>query len=124
MPAVLSPPELLRSQLQEIVRVVPASAVKALRQVPLYFSPEYPGREPTAEFHPDAGWLQANGRDPAMATAVEFTNVNQFEAEMDRMPNFTLHQLAPRLPPPRVAARLRESGTQDGLRASQGKWSI
>jgi len=86
--------DLLRQQLAEIVRVVPAAAVKDLRQVPLYFSPGYPGRKPTAEFHPDAGWLRANGRDPAMAEAIEFSNVRHFEAEMDRMPNFTLHELA------------------------------
>lgn len=86
--------ELLRKQLKEIVRTVPAPALKELRLVPLYFSPEYPGRQPTAEFHPDGGWLKANGRDPAMADAIEFTNVRQFEAEMDRMPNFVLHELA------------------------------
>lgn len=86
--------ELLRGQLAEIARVVPAAAVKELRKVPLYFSPKYPGRAPTAEFHPDVGWLKANGRDPAMAKAVEFTNVRQFEAELDRMPNLVLHELA------------------------------
>ncbi|MHC1767108.1 MAG: hypothetical protein AB9869_22870 [Verrucomicrobiia bacterium] len=86
--------ELLKTQLAEINRVVPAQVAMSLRQVPLYFSPEYAGFKPTAEFHPDAGWLQANGRDPAMARAVEFSNVRQFEAEMDRMPNFTLHELA------------------------------
>ena len=41
--------QLLRKQLEEIVRVVPAPAVKELRLVPLYFSPEYPGRQPTAK---------------------------------------------------------------------------
>ncbi len=86
--------ELLGGQLAEIARVVPAAAVKELRKVPLYFSPEYPGRAPTAEFHPDVGWLKAHGRDPAMAKAVEFTNVRQFEAELDRMPNLVLHELA------------------------------
>lgn len=86
--------ELLRKQLEEVVRVVPAPALKELRLVPLYFSPEYPGRQPTAEYHPDVGWLKANGRDAAMAKAVEFTNVRQFEAEVDRMPNFVLHELA------------------------------
>jgi Mlc titration factor MtfA (ptsG expression regulator) len=86
--------ELLRIQLAEINRVVPAPATKSLRAVPLYFSPEYPGFKPTAEFHPDAGWLRANGRDPAMARGIEFTGIRSFEAEMDRMPNFTLHELA------------------------------
>jgi hypothetical protein len=86
--------ELLDRQLEEIVRVVPAAAVAELRQVPLYFMPEYPSVRPRAEYHPDAGWLRANGRDPAMARAVEFTDVTNFEAEMDRMPNFVLHELA------------------------------
>ncbi|MBM4023255.1 MAG: hypothetical protein FJ284_13660, partial [Planctomycetes bacterium] len=65
--------QLLERQLAEIVRVVPAAAVERLRATPLWFSPEYSGVPPRAEFHPDAGWLQNNGRDPALARAVEFT---------------------------------------------------
>ncbi len=86
--------ELLRLQLQEIVRVVPAHAVAKLREVTLWFSPAYPGVKPRAEYHPGAGWLRDNGRDPAMAKGVEFTDVRDFEKEMKRMPNFTLHELA------------------------------
>ena len=85
---------LLRVQLQEIVRAVPAPAVAKLREVTLWFSPEYPGVPPRAEYHPGAGWLRDNGRDPAMAKGVEFTDVKNFEAETKRMPNFTLHELA------------------------------
>src|SRR5687768_10811696 len=44
--------ELLRGQLQEIARVVPTSAVEKLREVTLWFSPEYPGVKPKAEYHP------------------------------------------------------------------------
>ena len=80
--------------LDEIVRVVPASAVTELRKVPLYFSPAYKAGRSGAEFHPDAGWLRDNGRDPAMARGVEFSGVHDFEAEMRRMPNFALHELA------------------------------
>ncbi len=86
--------EIMRAQLEEIVRVVPAPAVKALKQVPLWISPEYPGTGPKAEYHPAAAWLRAHGRDPAMAQAVEFTNVRIFEAEVRRMPVFVLHELA------------------------------
>ncbi|MCA9205518.1 MAG: hypothetical protein KDA59_20840 [Planctomycetales bacterium] len=86
--------ELLNIQLQEIQRVLPPAVVAELQQVPLYFSPEYPNRQPLAEFHPDAGWLRANKRDPAMAKAVEFTNAAIFEREVSRMPNFALHELA------------------------------
>lgn len=86
--------ELLTQQLDEIIRVVPSNAVTELRKVPLYFSPPYTNFGGRAEFHPDAGWLRANGRDPAMAKGVEFTDTRDFEKEMDRMPNFTLHELA------------------------------
>ena len=86
--------QMLRVQLDEIVRVVPPQAVAELQKVPLWISPEYPGTPPRAEFHPDAGWLRANGRDPAMAKGVEFTNVRIFERDVDRMPSFTLHELA------------------------------
>lgn len=85
---------LLEVQLGEIVRVVPAGALAELRKVPLYFNPEYPGVRPRAEYHPDSGWLDENGRDPAMERGVEFTNILHFEEETDRMPNFTLHELA------------------------------
>lgn len=86
--------ELLRVQLAEIVRVVPSNAVVKLREVTLWFSPEYPGISPRAEYHPAVGWLRANQRDPAMAKGVEFTNIRNFAAETRRMPNFALHELA------------------------------
>jgi hypothetical protein len=84
----------LKRMLGEIVRAVPAPAVAELRKVPLYFSPAYkPGRS-GAEYHPDAGWLRDNGRDPGMARGVEFSGVHDFEAEMVRMPNFDPHEPA------------------------------
>lgn len=85
---------LLERQLAEVVRVVPPVAVAELKKTPLWFSPEYPGVPPRAEFHPDPGWLRNNGRDPAMARAIEFTNIRIFPQECDRMPNFALHELA------------------------------
>jgi hypothetical protein len=85
---------MLQEMLDEIVRVVPAPAVAEMQKVTLYFSPKYPGFGSSAEYHPDAGWLRDNKRDPAMAKAVEFTNIPEFEAERRRMPNFALHELA------------------------------
>ena len=85
---------ILKDMLDEIVRVVPAKAVAEMQKVPLYFSPEYPGTGPCAEYHPDPGWLKAHQRDPGMAKCVEFTNIRIFEAEKRRMPNFALHELA------------------------------
>lgn len=85
---------LLRVQLDEIVRVVPTKSVAELRKVPLWINPEYPNSRPRAEYHPGADWLKDNGRDPVMEKAVEFTNVRIFESEFRRMPNFALHELA------------------------------
>lgn len=85
---------LLDKQLEEIIRVVPKAAVAELKKVPLYFMPQYPGVGARAEYHPGANWLRANGRDPNMAKAVEFTNISTFQQEMNRMPNFVLHELA------------------------------
>jgi len=85
---------LLQKQLEEIIRVVPAAAVHEMKKVPLWFSPEYPGVPPKAEFHPDMKWLRDHGRNPAMAQAVEFTDIKTFPEECERMPNFTLHELA------------------------------
>jgi hypothetical protein len=85
---------LLQAQLDEIIRVVPPKAVAELQKVPLWINPEYPKVPPRAEYHPGAGWLKDNGRDPAMAKGVEFTNVRIFETETRRMPNFALHELA------------------------------
>lgn len=93
-PATAKACALLKAQLDEIVRVVPAPAVAELRKVPLFFSPEYPDAGARAEYHPGAGWLRENGRDPAMVKGVEFTNIPSFEAETRRMPNFALHELA------------------------------
>jgi Mlc titration factor MtfA (ptsG expression regulator) len=93
-PATAKALELIQAQLEEIIRVVPKAAVVELKKVPLYFSPEYPGIRPSAEYHPGAGWLKDNGRDPAMAKGVEFTNIRVFEADTRRMPNFALHELA------------------------------
>ncbi len=84
----------LKKMLDEIVRDVPAPAVAELRKVPLYFSPAYKPGQSGAEFHPGADWLRENGRDPAMVRGVEFSGVHDFEAEMKRMPNFALHELA------------------------------
>jgi hypothetical protein len=85
---------LLGQMLAEIVRAVPAPATAQLQQVPLYVSPAYDGQRSGAEYHPGAAWLRDHGRDPAMARAVEFSGVADFEAEMRRMPNFALHELA------------------------------
>ncbi len=85
---------LLRDQFLKIKRLVPKEAVTKLQKVTIWFSPEYPGVRGTAEYHPGAGWLKENGRDPIMAKGIEFTGVSDFEAELKRMPVLVLHELA------------------------------
>jgi hypothetical protein len=86
--------QILQRHLQEIVRVVPARAVAFMRTVPLWMSPEYPGIQPRAEYHPNINWLREQGRNPAMAKGIEFTNIRIFAQENQRMPVFVLHELA------------------------------
>lgn len=85
---------LLDGQLAEIVRIVPPTAVSALRKVTLWLSPEYPGVGPRAEYHPGADWLRENGRNPDMVKGVEISNPHTFDAELKRMPMLMLHELA------------------------------
>ncbi len=85
---------LVAQQLVEIVRVVPAAAVTELRKIPLWISPPYPKIPQRAEYHPGADWLKKNGRDPAMAKGVEFTNFDILDKEVLRMPMLALHELA------------------------------
>lgn len=86
--------QLLQGQLQEVIKVVPAPALRSLRGVTLWFSPEYTGVPPRAEYHPGRQWLVDQKRNPEMVKGVEFTNIRIFERELDRMPNFALHELA------------------------------
>ncbi|MCC7230685.1 MAG: hypothetical protein IT203_09860 [Fimbriimonadaceae bacterium] len=85
---------LLRIQLQETEKKVPGASITELKKVQLWFSPEYPGISPRAEYHPSGDWLRENKRSPEMAKGIEFTNIRIFETESRRMPNFALHELA------------------------------
>lgn len=86
--------EILKTQLKTVIQVVPAGPLAELKKVPLWMSAPYDKVGPTAEYHPDAGWLRDHGRNPEMAKAVEFTDVLIFEKEVKRMPVFVLHELA------------------------------
>jgi hypothetical protein len=85
---------LLEAQLKEVVRVIPSAPLAQLRQVPIWFSPLPEGFRPTGEYHPDPGWLKDHNRDPAMAKAIQFTNIPNFGPEIRRMPMMVLHELA------------------------------
>jgi hypothetical protein len=78
--------DLLGVQLERVIEVIPPVALRQLQEVPIWINPTYAGVRPTAEYHPGAGWLRDNGRDPAMEKAIEITNVANFEFEDRRMP--------------------------------------
>ncbi len=86
--------DLLDAQLVDITKVVPKDAVAKLQKVPIYFNPQYTKAGAGAEYHPGADWLRKNDRDPAMVQAVEVSNVATYQAEVNRMPWFMLHELA------------------------------
>lgn len=86
--------ELLHRQLERVVEAVPKPALAQLREIPIWINPPYEGRRGTAEYHPQKGWLERNGRNPAMARAIEITNVRIFPFEDRRMPYVLLHELA------------------------------
>jgi len=86
--------ELLEVQLDRVVEAVPAPVLRRLRTVPIWINPPPEGARPKAVYHPDRGWLEEHGRDPAMAEAIELTNVSRFLFEHRRMPSMLLHELA------------------------------
>lgn len=85
---------ILDKQLQRVVDVIPPKALKHLRTVSIWINPPYEGKRGGAEYHPDIGWLKNNGRDPAMAKAIEITSVSIFPFSNKRMPYLLLHELA------------------------------
>lgn len=86
--------KLFEEQLQNIVDRVPAQVVKKLQTVPVWFSPQYPNKRPSGEYHPGKKWLIDNGRRPELVHCVEFSNVEIFPKEVKRMPMLALHELA------------------------------
>ncbi|MCR9197251.1 MAG: metallopeptidase [Planctomycetaceae bacterium] len=122
---------LMKVQLKRVADVIPPEALAQLRKVPIWVNPKYASAAPRAEYHPGAGWLRNNGRDPVMAKAVEVTNVSMFEFEHKRMPYLMLHELAHAyhdrvlgFSHPAIEATFQQakaSGTYDSVRRFTGR---
>ena len=84
----------LARQFGEVVEVMPAPAVSALRRVRLWV--EWSRRpDAGAEFHPSRGWLEKNGYNPAKAGAIEISNSLNFVSwSRAEQPCMVLHELA------------------------------
>ncbi len=125
---------LLTEQLNRVVAAVPGKALAELRNVPVWINPQYEGVRPTAEYHPGAGWLRNNGRNPDMVKAVEITTVSNFAFENRRMPYLMLHELAHAyhdrvlgFDQPAIMAAFevaRDSGGYDAVQRFNGKTTV
>jgi hypothetical protein len=84
---------LLRSQLYQVVRRVPARAVAKLREIRIWVE-ERESHHPCMAYHPDAGWLRAHDMNPEKAHCVEVANARAFLTWTLEQPWMVLHELA------------------------------
>ena len=84
--------DVLRGQLQAIVRGVPDPALGTIREVPIWIHRQ--SGTPCMAFHPSAKWLGEHGFNPKMANAIEIGNVMHFLAWTGDQPWMVLHELA------------------------------
>lgn len=85
--------QLLRFQLHDVVRRVPAGPVAKLRQIPIWLELKEP-HHPCAAYHPDVAWLRGAGMNPDKARCVEIANVDNFLSWTRAQPMMVLHELA------------------------------
>jgi hypothetical protein len=84
---------LLRHQLYQMTRVVPAPALEKLRQVTIWVEKDEP-HHPCMAYHPDAGWLREHDMNPEKARCVEVANAATFLAWTRAQPWMVLHEMA------------------------------
>lgn len=84
---------LLDHKLYEISRVVPAAALKPLRDVPIWLE-ENERHHPCMAYHPDQGWLSTHDMNPEKARCVEIANARHFLDWSKDQPWMVLHELA------------------------------
>ena len=84
---------LLKDQLYQINRIVPAEAVEAIKKVRIWVEEDEP-HHPCMAYHPDAGWLREHGMNPEKARCVELANARNFLDWTEDQPWMVLHELA------------------------------
>jgi hypothetical protein len=84
---------LLRHQLYQIVRKVPAEAVAKLRKVRIWVERAEP-HHPCMAYHPNPGWLRDHDMNPDKARCVEVANARNFLRWTLEQPWMVLHELA------------------------------
>ncbi|MGE5192341.1 MAG: hypothetical protein ACM3U2_07535 [Deltaproteobacteria bacterium] len=84
---------LLKVQLYQITRMVPAPAVEKLRKIPVWVEREEP-HHPCMCYHPDPGWLRGHDMNPDKARCVEVANARNFLTWTKQQPWMVFHELA------------------------------
>ena len=85
--------KLLRFQLYQITRVVPAEPLKQLRAVPIWVEYKAP-RHPCMCYHPSRQWLREHDFNPEKEKSVEIANAHNFLRWTLDQPWMVLHELA------------------------------
>lgn len=84
---------LLHAQLDLIQQRVPARALEALREVPVWLELQTPGLS-GAQYHWSPEWLSRNGYDPRKARAVEISSARDYLEWSLIQPSIIMHELA------------------------------
>jgi len=84
---------LLRFQLYQITRKVPAEGLARLRKITIWVEEAEP-HHPCMAYHPNPGWLREHGMNPDKAKCVEVANARNFLAWTLDQPWMVLHELA------------------------------
>ena len=84
---------LLKVQLYQITRMVPAPALEKLRKIAIWVELDEP-HHPCMCYHPDPGWLRDHGMNPEKARSVEVANARSFLSWTKQQPWMVFHELA------------------------------
>ena len=85
--------ELLKHQLYQITRMVPAPAVEKLRRIAVWVELDEP-HHPCMCYHPDADWLREHDMNPDKARCIEVANARNFLIWTKQQPWMVFHELA------------------------------
>jgi hypothetical protein len=85
--------ELLRGQLFEVTRHVPAPALAKLREVTIRLDRDHPVA-PCGVYHPSRAWLVEHGYEAGLARVVQIANARNFLDWSREQPWMVLHELA------------------------------
>lgn len=84
---------LLKHQLYQITRMLPAEAVAQMRKIAVWVELDEP-HHPCMCYHPDPGWLREHDMNPEKARCIEIANARNFLTWTRQQPWMVFHELA------------------------------